>query len=345
MSWYNTSGALQNYVLFSKVRYTRNISKYNFYHLLDQKRTDELTARLDSILTGNGFRGERVTMGVNPSILSLAEKQFVERDFVYSQKPRALYLNEPCNLLVAIGGESLINISSIFSGLSIAEAKNMASGAEELIDRELPFAYLDTIGYLSPDPDKCGSCLSFSAALYLPSLRLSCDNLTLSKLVPRDMSLTPFFADGENSGDLYILSYIPHYLSNEDDDARHFTEYVKSVCEQEKVKLELIYKKSAADLQNEAMRALGALLYSSFISENELFSYLSSIRLCRCASGETPSALPPITALNYLTAEGLSASVISSAKEKCDSLTDCDKARASFVRAYIEHKKEVSNGK
>ncbi len=345
MSWYNTSGPCQNYVLFSKVKYTRNVSKYNFCHLLDQKRAEELTSRLDSLLTGNGFRGERILSGVNHSLLSLAEKQLAERDFVFSDKPRALYLNEPCNLTVAVGGKELINISSLFAGLATDEARNMSMGVEVLIDRELTFAYLEGVGYLSSEPERCGSGVLFSAMLYLPSLGMSGGISAPPLRIPKDMSLIPFFADGENSGSLYILSYIPHYLSNEEDAAHYFSKCVSALCDRERIKDEILYKNNADTLQNDAMRALGALLCSNRISEKELFSYLSAIRICRCAANDSSSPFPTVADLNYLSAEGLNSSVIISSKEICTSQSDCDRARAKLVRTYIEHKKEVSNVK
>ena len=172
MSWYTSTGSSPNHVLFSKVRYIRNEAKRSFYHLLDSKRAQETLNKLNSLLTSNGFRGETIAQGISPALLSLCEKQFIERDFAYSDRPRALYLNEPCNLLVAVGGRELISISSVTSGLSVIEAENMASKAEELIDREITFAYNDKLGYLSPSPECTGSGLYFSAALYLPSLRL-----------------------------------------------------------------------------------------------------------------------------------------------------------------------------
>jgi len=152
MSWYNTQGPLCDHVLFSRVRYVRNIAKQSFYPLIDQKRGAEVTARLDAILSKSGFHSERVAPGVSAQILSLSEKQFVSRDFVYSEKPRALYLNEPCNMIVSVGGDNYISISSVVSGAAISEARNMAAGAEELIDREIAFAYLEVSVTSRPIP-------------------------------------------------------------------------------------------------------------------------------------------------------------------------------------------------
>lgn len=345
MSWYNTQGPLWDLVLFSKVRYIRNIAKHSFYPNADIKRGAESSARLDAILQKNGFRADKLAQGVSAKVLSLAEKQFVERDFLYSDKGRTLYLNEPCNLTVALGGDNFISISSIVSGANISEARNMAMGAEELIDREIPFAYLEGIGYLSPRVADCGSGVEFSSAVYLPSIRLCSNNASITAAIPTGMTLRPMISGKENAGDLYILSYIPHYLASEESAAKFFSESVLSIVENEKSRIGMIVKNQDKTIFDRARRALGLLLYSSTLTQNEMLRLLSDIRLYLCSCATENESLPKIQSLNYLTCEGLSASVLISSKEKCESASDCDRARATLVSSYIEHKNEVKNVK
>ncbi len=346
MSWYNTKGPYSDFVLFSKARYIRNIAKQPFDPIGSSKRGDEPAARLDSLLSKSGFRCDRLPVGVTPALLALAEKQFVERDLVYSDRPRALYLNEPCNLVIATGGGDFLSISSILAGASVGEARNMAAGAEELIDREIAFAYLEGVGYLSPDPANCGSGLSLTSALYLPSLRRSdLAPSLLSSLSRVGMTLRPAFC-GRDESDLYTLSYSPHPLCDEESAVKHFSDTVISIIEEEKRRLGMIFKNKDKTIFESARRALGILLYSPSLSEGEMLRLLSDIRLCHCVGGGGQSdALPSVQTLNYLSAEGLSASVISSSKEKCGSLADVERARAILISSYIEHVNEVKNVK
>ncbi len=344
MSWYTTSGSSPDHVLFSKVRYVRNEAKRNFYHLLDTKRAQETLNRLNSLLTSNGFRGEAVAQGISPAMLSLSEKQLVERDFVYSDRQRALYLNEPCNLLVAIGGRDLISISSVTSGLSVIEAENMASKAEELIDRETTFAYNDKLGYLSPSTASVGSGLTFSAALYLPTLKTEGElERARQKLTPHGLSLDPMFVHVCHHPDLYLLSYTPYYLANEDAAAVFFSDAVSAAVSLEKERMGMIFKEQDRIIHDRARRSLGILLYSESITEGEMLERLSDIRLALCIIKDGASKeLPSVQDVNYLCAEGLNSSVTASAKEGCTSQEECDILRAALIRRYINHKNEVS---
>ena len=341
MSWFNTSGPCPNYVLYSKVRYTRNIAKQNFPHLLDRKREEESISRLDTLLTSNGFRGETTVSGVTPAILSLAERQLIERDFVYSERRRALYLNDPCNLMIAIGGDDFVSISSVMPGLSVIEAKNMASEAEDMIDLEIAFAYSDQIGYLSSSPSRCGSCLTLSATLFLPSLKLT-DSIEPLKGSLRliGIDLAPTFIN--TCGDLYTLSYTPHYLCDEDAATVRFSDTISAIVEKEKSDLGMIYSGKGKIIYANARRALGSLLYCESMSEEEMLNALASIRLYHCICDDVKAGeLPGISELNFLSAEGLNASIIATSKDTCGSMEECERMRAELFGRYIEHKSEV----
>ena len=343
MSWYNSTGPMQTHVLYTKVKYVRNPKDTNFYHISDQKRADELFSRLKVTLEGNGFRGENVSDKGTVYLLSLAEKQLAEHDFVYSDRPRALYFNEPCNLTVALGGDNYISISSTAAGLALKEAHNMSTGAEELIDREIPFAYSDRLGYLSPNISECGSGATFSSALYLPSLRLLGDAARrMLSLTSLNMTLSPMMQNEGNGGDVYLLSYSPHYLSDEESAVAHFTNTVTCLVEKEETILSTLFKERKKLLYDKARRALGTLLYSESISENEMLSLLSDIRLYHSVNKCAPVALPHLSDLNYLTVEGLNASMLLSSGEKCNSIEELNCLRATLIKKYLNEKTEVS---
>ena len=301
-------------------------------------------SKIDSLLTSNGFRGESDISGINCAMVSLCEKHFIEKDFAYSTSARSLYINEPCNLFVAIGGSDLISIASVTAGLSVGEALNMAAKAEELLDRELSFSYSEKIGYLSPSPKNCGSGLTFSALLYLPSLRLfGRTELVRRALCDRGISLSPLFSYAEEKNDLYLISFTPYRFADESAAASLFSDAISALCDNESKTLGIILSEKGKIIYAQARRALGALLYCESISECEMLDLISAIRLSRCISNEeTCSALPSFEELNFLCSEGLNASVAASAKEGCNSIEECDILRAELIKKYINHKSEVS---
>ncbi len=346
MPWYNTEGPCSDYVLFSKVRYIRNLANTPFYKNADAASCAELSSRIDALLSKNGFTGEKSAVSDNNTLLALAEKQLADPGFLLPQgrtrMPRALYLNEPCNLVIAVGGLDTVSISSLTSGLSVNEAKNIASGAEELIDKEIGFAYSDKLGYLSPRVALCGSGVELSAALFLPTLSLEGRFEELRASLERvGLHLSPLF-DKRNSGDIYIISWIPPHLCDESAAVGFFSEILKKTVDEERGRLHMLFPDVERIIEEGALRALGTLLWSARLTLDELMSLISDIRLYLClAKDKSKAKLPGFSSLSLLLAEGQDCSLAASSGGGCTSQDACDRARAELVKKYIELQKEV----
>lgn len=336
MSWFNTIGPCSEYVLLSKVKYIRNISNMPFCKLAEPQRVEEIFKSVDKILVGNGFKCEKVAGGLNVQVISLAEKHLANADFATSELDRSIYLNEPCNLSVALGGKELITIQSVMAGRAISEARNIASVAEELLDKELDFAYNEKIGYLSADPRRCGSGTEFSSVIYLPSLRRDNDYNPGIDTALSDIGLEPLFKYAENVGDLYLLTYSPKYLSDESASAEYFSRIIDKIASDERKREKMMFANAENDICNTAFRALGILLHTRRLGECEMLSLLSDIRLCRVLCGAHDiDGLPDIAELNFMIAEGLNSSIFLSSGQSCASAEECDEKRAQFTSKYI----------
>lgn len=339
MSWFNTVGPCSEYVLLSKVKYIRNVSNMPFYKLAEPQRADEIFKLIDKTLVGNGFKGEKIAGGLNAQVLSLAEKHLTDPDFAVSELERYIYLNEPCNLSVSVGGKELITVQSVMAGRAVSEARNTASVAEELLDRELEFAYNENIGYLSADPRRCGSGIELSAVMYLPSLRLDGNFRTGINTDISEICIEPLFKYADNAGDLYLLTYSPKYLSDEGASTEYFSRTVDKIASDERERERMIFPNTDNDICNTAFRALGILLHARRLGECEMLSLLSDIRLCRALYGKDGiDGLPDIAELNFMVAEGLNSSIFLSSGQSCTSAEECDEKRAQFTSRYISRR-------
>ncbi len=337
MSWYNTEGNCPYNVIFSKTRYNRNISGIPFPHRAGEKLLESYLAKIDSVLSKNGFRKEALSRDLTAELYSLLEKGFVDADFISDEGARAVYFNEPCSLAVSVGGNDLINICSLLSGRALTETKNIASGAEELLDREFEFAYSDHAGYISSIPSRCGSCAEFSAALYLPALSQNGGIEKYRRLCLGSSSrLEPMFIFPE--GDLFTLSYSPSHRQDESDAVAGFDALVGKIIEAERERERIIFAEKSRIIIDRAWKAYGSLLYARMISEKELLSLWSDIRFALSVT-EAQDKLPPIGVkeLNLILGEGLNASVIAK-RGACASLEECERARAESISALLYSK-------
>ena len=332
MSWYNTEGN-DPHVLYSKTCYIRNIALSPFQKKLGDKNREAIFKKIDSILQKNGFSCENISAGDSLKPISLTEKGFADASFVSSDTARAVYFNEPCSLSIALGGKDLITISSLLSGNSLPETRNIASGAEELLDRSLEFAFADGVGYLSPIPENCGSGVIFSALIYIPSLSKSEEIDSIRhQLAASGIDIFPTFTHKDT--DLFTVTYSPPHACDEGAAAESFSMILGSIIGREKELLAIISEENCQIIADRAWKAYGALRYARLLGEGEMLSLSSQIRVALIATnGE---GLPPITAtaLNKMLFENLNSSLFLTRKA-CRGEIELCRGRAESVAALL----------
>lgn len=336
MSWYYSEGKSPHNAIFSRTRYLRNIAGIPFPIRAGEKVISPYFTKIDSLLSKNGFRKETLTVGDTIQLMSLAEKGFVDSAFLSGNTPRAIYFNEPCSLAIALGGRDLISICSILSGKALSDTRNIASGAEVLMDGAFEFAYTDQGGYISSTPACCGSGAEFSALLYLPAL-------DESALIPKwhrlcrmsGSELSPAFTYPEDVGHLYTLTHSPSHRCDETVAAEGFDALVDKIIDEERSLERIIFAQRSRIIIDRAWRAYGALLYSRRLDERDLLSLSSDIRFALSSADEN-AKLPPvkISLLNTLLGEGLNASTVAS-RGSCPDEEDCMRVRAEHVSKLI----------
>lgn len=332
MSWFDTEGKLPYHVIFSQTSYARNAAGMPFIGKCDQKSLVAICDRIDSMLLKNGFRRENIPDEDTLRLGALFEKGFIPPDLLRSTPLRAIYFNEPCSLAVSVGGSDLLTVRSLLPGLSVAETRNIASGAEELLDSEIEFAYNDAAGYLSPTPSGCGSGAEFTALLYLPSLRLCGSTEALrQRLLRSKAELFPFLKNG-SAADLYILSHTPSHTCDEQLSAEAFGALLMRIVEEESAAERIIFSSSSKIMTDKAWRAYGALLYARDLTALDMLSLCSSVRIALACHDGKDAKLPPVSTvlLNTILARGLDCSVITETGI-CRSRDECCSRRAELV--------------
>ena len=152
----------------------------------------------------------------------------------------------------------------------------------------------------------------------------------------RYLSSAPLSLHGGNPGDLYQITYkLPRNASE-----KQVTTSFEAFCDK-LVQNESRILHSACDLRldriiDQARRAYGILSYAYEISEAELLTLLSRLRLGLILAPDAV-ALPHVsfTTLNTILAECLNGSVIASSPAPCNSESDCRKYRAKLTSKFL----------
>ncbi len=335
MSWFNTDGKMSENILFSKFTYTRNLSGLLFSGN-QPKQISDVISRAESILKKNGFHTYKIEKTAKNTAMSYCEKQYAEQDFCLFPYDKAIFFNEPCSLSISVGGANLINIYAILPGASIRDAYKISSSAEELLDSEFDFAYDESLGYLSPIPNTCGSGIRISCALYLPMLSRASKIPSLCRsLSELGVSLYPIFSQG-SSGDIYVMTYSPPISVGEEACVDMFERLMLDIISLEKEELKALGEDKIFNIAERGSRALGILAYAHSLSEEELISLISDIRLCLSAGcgGKLIKSISP-SVINNVMFDSLSYSVLANSRNKITSKSELDSERAAQVRRLV----------
>ena len=339
MSWYDTHEQQNTHILWSKVRYMRNVASLPFFPLGkdNSNKLEKFSTKLANLMKVNGFHDHNLPKGICAEALSLAEKQFIDYSFAMYDDSRSLYFNEPCSLTIYSGGDFHINVQALLSGMSLCEAHKIAAEAEELCDREFNFAYSDKLGYLASDIALCGSGLELSLCLYLPAARHGTRYSDMQREVAaHGATLSPFLAKYDNAGDLYVLSYLCPHSFDEKKSISDISLLVNRLIESEISLERMLFSNKCTIICDRAWRSLGLLSAAKSIGEDELLSLASRIRLALVLDITRADAPPcSVSLLNTLVCEGLNSSVASMSGTDCTSLDDCRAYRAIHVKNHL----------
>ncbi len=335
MSWFNTDGKMSENILFSKFTYTRNLSGL-FFSGNRQKQISDVIARAESILKKNGFHTCKIEKSAKNTAMSYCERQYAEQDFCSFPYDKAIFFNEPCSLSISVGGTNLINIYAILPGASVRDAYKISSSAEELLDSEFDFAYDESFGFLSPVPVMCGSGIRISCALYLPLLlRAGKIPYICHSLSELGISLYPLFSQ-DAAGDIFIMTYSPPMSADEFRSVEIFEKLMLDIASLEKEELKTLGTDKTFNIAERGSRALGMLAYSNSLTEAELISLISEIRLCLSAGcdGKLTKSVSP-SSLNSIMFDSLSFSLLAGSRERITCRSELDRERAAQVRRQI----------
>ena len=335
MAWYNTEINTDPNILWSRVRFFRNIEGGKFDLSLDRKKLQGIILKASELLQNNGFH--LAEESGESAYISYAELGYADYGFITSDADRVLYMNEPCSLCVTVGGRDMFCIQSLLCGMAIEEAFCSAQEAELLIDGAFDFAYSDSIGYISPEISHTGHGVEMSLSLYLPALSgLDVIKKLTKKANLCDINIYPMTTYEKNPGSIYVLDYIPHSYVNLIDAQKKLIDFANYIISIEKEYEYNVFGDNNAVL-NKAWRAFGIMEYCSCCSQEELYKLISHIRLCHCleCNGDLPYSVT-LGNLNKLGAELTSSYLKLSNKGDLETQQSYDNVRAKALNAYIK---------
>ena len=334
MSWYHVAGHQQDSVVCTCVRLSRNLTGYPFPAHLEAAGAKEIIGKVEGVLGKNGFLPTDFSEITRGAADSLAEKRFVGPRFARESLPHALFLNDPCNLSVAVCEEDHIRIRSILAGLSLKDAYEGAVKVESLLDGALELAFDECLGYLTASPAGLGIAMEVSVILSLPLLT---EGGRMEGLARRSeqMGLSLRGLRGESGsfpGGLCRLSNRVTLGVREEEVLEAVAGAVQALTDTERELRSGIRGEDLDRLTNRICRAEGVLRHAHLLSAAEAVELMGLLRL-GAAMGITRGIR--VEVLTSLLTEAMPATLTLGVEPPPKNQTEEDALRARVVRERV----------
>ena len=175
--WMDAHGEHSDIVMATRVRLARNLTGYCFPIA---SKEDEALA-VDKMVVGallDHESGEDYSYSRMADLSSLergvlVEKHLVSPQLVNPDQHGAVLLSSDEAISVMINEEDHIRIQCIYPGLQLDEAFKQADTVDNILEKELPYAFDEEFGYLTSCPSNTGTGMRASVMMHLPALTIT----------------------------------------------------------------------------------------------------------------------------------------------------------------------------
>ena len=283
MNWYLQSGKDSDVVLSTRVRIARNISEIPFDIKSDLTDFENVINLINRTLEKISLRLRTIRLKDIDDLtkLSLIEKHLISPDFVVNKNDvGAIAINEEENICLMINEEDHLRIQVISSGFDVINTLNLIYEIDDMLSKEINYAFSDKYGFLTSCPTNVGTGLRVSVMVHLPAITET-GNIQKILEVVNDfgMNIRGVYGEGtESQGNIYQISNKTTLGLTEEEISKNLCVIIDKIIEQEKLARKYLTKNSI-ELEDKLYRAYGILVNSRKISSVECNKLMSDIRL------------------------------------------------------------------
>ena len=283
--WMTGDGEHSDIVMATRVRLARNLKGY----LFPIASTDDSSLAVDKMVVGalsDGEHGDSYSY-LKMSELSqldrevLVEKHLISPQLANPERLGAVMLSEDETVSIMVNEEDHVRIQCIYPGLQLTEAYKQADAVDDVLEKELPYAFDEEFGYLTSCPSNTGTGMRASVMMHLPALTMT---KQIDRIIPAisRMGIVVRGSYGEGSkalGNIYQVSNQVTLGKTEQEILEELENITSRLIAHERQSRKALLEKSKTALEDRLFRSLGTLVYARLLQTGEAARCLSDVRL------------------------------------------------------------------
>jgi protein arginine kinase len=285
-NWINSSERKDDFVLSSRIRLARNISKIPFSHKLNTEEAKQIIQLVEGAFYTSAHMKEDFTTNYlyDKDIIFkqvFLEKHLISKNLIDNNDKSAFILNNNETISIMINEEDHIRIQCITSGLNLGEAYDFSNKIDNLLEENLDYAFDEKLGYITSCPTNIGTGLRASIMIHLPAISLSNKISGVINAVSQvGMTVRGLYGEGSKGiGNIYQISNQITLGLSEEEIISNLEAVVRQIINEEFFLRENLIKKYKYEIEDRIYRALGLLKSAVLLNSDECLKLLSDVRL------------------------------------------------------------------
>ncbi len=280
MYWYEKEAKQFSCVLSTRVRFARNLEDTPFPHRLLPEEAEGVFARVKDAL-----KEEKIMAVLFENLEHTVKQAYVQTHLasealLCGRAGSGLILSEDGDVSIMINEEDHVRLQVFSPGSAVQESFDKAVAWCKKLEDKLPFAYRETLGYLTSCPSNLGAAMRISVMIHLPAMTMGGVMGSLTKsLNNAGFTVRGMFGEGSReSGAIYQISNQMSGAKDPKRILREFLQMLAQVEENEKKAREGLITADEMGMTDRVYRALGTLKYARKMSYGEFISLYSTLR-------------------------------------------------------------------
>lgn len=283
--WLRGTGPESDIIMSSRIRLARNLADFPFPSRADDAAKSEIAKLLRDRLTALPMPRSLEFLPVSDmNALDrqfLVERQLISREHSEASGPRGVAVSEEENISLMVNEEDHLRMQVVHSGFALDDCWQEMNRIDDLLSRDVTFAFDDRLGYLTACPTNVGTGIRVSVMLHLPGLVLTKDIQKVFQALQRlRLAVRGLYGEGSQAmGDFYQVSNQVTLGHSEETLIQTVQEVIPSILKYERRARESLLNDNREGLHDQISRAFGILSSAQTITSEETLHLLSSVRL------------------------------------------------------------------
>jgi protein arginine kinase len=283
--WMQGHGLHSEVVMTSRIRLARNLRGWSFPGWSAERQRVDLMNEVRPIVSElpemkEAFNEEYTNLAkVKKQVL--VERHLISREHAARSTGCAVVIDRKQTLAIMVNEEDHLRMQGICAGLDLRTAHALVNHADSELERHLPYAFDQRLGYLTACPTNVGTGMRASVMLHLPALVLTDQIKQVMNAVGKiGLAVRGLYGEGtEALGNLFQVSN-QHTLGETETELISRIEGVAEHIVQAEVNArEKLLGESPTQLHDQVGRAYATLRFAHILSSKEALNLVSLMRL------------------------------------------------------------------